>query len=199
MGVNATTFILSKKYTDETAAQFGGLKGAPCKIKSITKQNGQNIVTFEWTNDEGEIRSSTMYVEDGTPIYNWNAGDTYHYGDLVIYESNFYRCTVENSDFIFDSTHWAEIGSPDGNYDIVQSVDSLPPRFTAADRKMYYVINEFCFYLWDGSRWVNQKKFASYNEVGLVQIDEETLSIDENGVLSIRTITNEAIETLFEE
>lgn len=199
MGINATTYVLSKKYTDETAIQFGGLKGAPCKIKSITKQNGQNIVTFEWTNDDGEIRTSTMNVEDGTPIYSWTAGDTYHYGDLVIYESAFYRCTVENSDFIFDDTHWAEIGSPDGNYDIVQSVASLPPRFTAADRKMYYVINEYCFYLWNGSQWVNQKKFASYTEVGLAQIDKETLNIDENGVLSIRTITNDAIETLFRE
>ena len=58
-------FVLGKKYTDETAEEFGALKGAPCTIKSIEHTNKQNIVTFEWKNSTGEIRESTMVVEDG--------------------------------------------------------------------------------------------------------------------------------------
>lgn len=156
------TYALSKKYTDETAIQFGGLKGAPCKIKSITKQDGQNIIVFEWKNDEGETRESTLIVDDGTPIYTWTSGDTYHYGDLVIYESAFYRCIVENSDVTFDDTKWNEIGSPDGNYDIIQRRELLPARFTPADRKMYYSIEDGYFWLWNGSAWAAQETIGQY-------------------------------------
>lgn len=197
MSFSAVTYALSKKYTNETAAQFGGLKGASCTIDSIVKQHGQNIVTFKWENNEGETKYSEMTVDDGTPIYVWTAGTHYEYGDLAIYESAFYRCTTPNSDLVFDDTKWAEIGSPDGNYDIVQSASHLPPRFTAADRKMYYVIDEWCFYLWNGEKWLKQQKMATYLEAGAVLIDEETLSINENGALSVRTIPNNDIQNLF--
>lgn len=170
------TYALSKKYTDETAIEFGGLKGAPCTIKSIVKQNGQNIITFEWKNSEGETRESILIVDDGTPIYEWTAGDTYKYGDLVIYESAFYRCIIENSDTVFDDTKWNEIGSPDGNYDIVQSSSLLPPRFTPADKKMYYSINDKYFWLWDGTKWIAQKTtFDGHDFVG--DINSEDLGI----------------------
>ena len=154
--LNVPAYVLSKKYTNETAIQFGAVKGAPCKIKSVVKQNGQNIITFEWKNDAGDVRESTLTVDDGTPIYTWNSGDTYKYGDLVIYESCFYRCITENSDATFDPNKWNAIGSPDGKYDIVDSVDLLPTRFTSADRKMYYVLDEQTFYYWDGTEWVPQ-------------------------------------------
>ena len=150
-------YILAKSYTDETAIQFGGLKGANCTIKSIVKQDGRNIVTFEWKNDDGDTRESIMYVDDGTPIYVWESGNHYNYGDLVIHTSSFYRCIVENSDIVFDDTKWNEIGSPDGNYDIVETAALLPARFTAADRKMYYVINESRFHLWNGVKWLPQE------------------------------------------
>ncbi len=153
MGFSEVTYAVSKKYTDETASQFGGLKGAPCKVKSVVKSNGQNIVTLQWTNDIGETRESKVYIDDGTPIYTWESGYSYKYGDLVIYTSCFYRCITPNSDSVFDETKWNAIGSPDGNYDIVETKSLLPIRFTSADRKMYYVIDESAFYLWNGTEW----------------------------------------------
>lgn len=56
---------ISKQYTKDTVIGAGALKGAPCKIKSIEKINGQNKVTFEWDADDGTTRESTMYVNDG--------------------------------------------------------------------------------------------------------------------------------------
>ena len=162
--MNATqSYVLSKKYTDETAAEFGGLKGAPCTIKSVKHQNGRNIVTFEWKNSAGETRESEMIVYDGTPIYVWESGNHYEYGDLAIYESCFYRCITPNDDIVFDDTKWNEIGSPDGNYDIVQNSSLLPAVFTAADRKMYYSIEDEDFWLWNGLEWVRQKKLSQYD------------------------------------
>ena len=155
-------YAISKRYTDETAIQFGGLKGASCTIKSINHQNGRNIVIFEWVNDQGQTRESEMIVYDGTPIYVWESGNHYDYGDLAIYESCFYRCIAENEDIEFDATKWNEIGSPDGNYDIVQNSSMLPPIFTAADRKMYYSIEDENFWLWDGYEWHEQEKLSQY-------------------------------------
>lgn len=204
MGLSTVTYALAKNYTDETAAQFGGLKGAPCKVKSIVKQNGQSIITFEQKNDEGETRESYAYVNDGTPIYEWTSGDTYKYGDLAIYASCFYRCIRENSDVVFDDTKWNEIGSPDGNYDIVQTAQDLPPRFTSADRKMYYSIADGFFYLWDGNEQVAQHQ--NYNELSnkpkinnttingnlvtsdLNLVDNDTLEVDANEKIAVKAI-----------
>lgn len=148
------SYILSRKYTDMSIVGLGSIKGANCTIKDIVHQDGVNTVTFEWTGTDGTTKTREMSVYDGTPIYVWESGNTYHYGDLAIYESQFYRCIVENSDVTFDDTKWNEIGSPDGNYDIVQSKTLLPARFTAADRKLYFVIDECIFYLWDGYQWI---------------------------------------------
>lgn len=154
--MDVISYALSKRYTDDTVIGLGYLKGASCTIKSIVHQDGINTVTFEWTATDGTTRTSEMIVNDGTPIYVWESGNHYNYGDLVIYESAFYRCISENSDITFNHLHWNEIGSPDGNYDIVESSAELPVRFTAADRKMYYSIADGYFWLWDGTTWVDQ-------------------------------------------
>lgn len=157
MAIDAIAIAASKKYTDETVVGGGAIKGKNCTIKSIVHGDGINTVTFEWTLDDGTKKTSTMVVHDGTPIYEWTSGDTYHFGDLTIYASCFYRCITENSDIEFDDTKWNEIGSPDGNYDIVQNSTLLPARFTSADRKMYYSIADGLFWLWNGYDWVIQK------------------------------------------
>lgn len=148
------SYILSKKFTEDTAEEFGAVQGASCQIQSIVKSGDINTVTFMWVNYAGETRTSQMVVQDGTPIYVWESGTAYKYGDLVIYESAWYRCITPNSDIVFDATKWNEIGSADGNYDIVERTSYLPERFTAADRKMYFSIEDSIFYLWNGYEWV---------------------------------------------
>ncbi len=59
------TYAKSKTYTNETAEEFGGLKGANCTIKSITSISGGNRVTFEWKNTEGVTQEGTLDVMDG--------------------------------------------------------------------------------------------------------------------------------------
>lgn len=157
MGLSVVTYALSKKYTDDSLIGIGALKGAPCKVKSVVKEHGQNIITLSWKDDLDVEHETKVYINDGTPIYTWEPNYPYEYGDLVIYQAAFYRCTTPNSDPIFDDTKWAEIGSPDGNYDIVNTASDLPVRFTPADRKMYYVIDEGIFYLWNGLGWIPQK------------------------------------------
>ena len=41
----------------------------------------------------------------------WEAGQSYSVGDIVEYDSKFYRCTVANSDSAFNPSKWTEIDS----------------------------------------------------------------------------------------
>lgn len=158
MGMDKKILAVAKQYTDESIEGITGtLAGKNCIIESCTKANGRTTVIFKWTADNGDVKRTTMIVQDGTPIYEWTSGDHYEYGDLCIYASCFYRCITPNDDIIFDATKWNEIGSPDGNYDIVQNGELLPTIFTAADRKMYYSIEDGLFYLWNGLQWVLQR------------------------------------------
>lgn len=106
-------YAIAKNYVDKTLVGMGALKGAPCRVASVIKQDGQNIVTLEWTDADGNVSSSVMIVKDGTPIYEWVARNTYKPGDLAIYQSAFYRCTKENADPTFNPMKWEAIGSSD--------------------------------------------------------------------------------------
>lgn len=163
--MDIVTLALAKKFTKDSLNGLGALKGAPCRIKSITKANGVSVVTFEWEGLDGTIKTSDMSVEDGTPIYVWTAGNSYDYGDLVIYSAQFYRCVTTNSDSVWTEAHWNAIGTADGNFSITDTYSSLPARFTSADRKIYYVADEAMFYYWDGSQWIAQAKSITSNEI----------------------------------
>lgn len=56
---------LSRKYTDETVIGGGAIKGKNCTIKKIEQDGLDNIVTFEWTLDDGTIKTDTMRVPGG--------------------------------------------------------------------------------------------------------------------------------------
>lgn len=159
------TYALARKYTDQTVIGLGGLKGAPCTISSIVHQDGHNIVTFEWTGTDGSTQTTEMIVDDGTPIYPWTSGNHYEYGNLVIYESSFYKCITPNSDVSFDGSKWEKIGAADGSYDIVANSSMLPTRFTQTDRKLYYSIEDRFFWLWDGYRWEAQKNISQFDNM----------------------------------
>lgn len=174
--MDAVTYALCKGYVRKTIDGLGYLKGKNCTIESIVHQDGVNKVTFKWTGDSGAVETRVMEVYDGTPIYVWEAGNTYKYGDLAIYESAFYRCIVANSDSTFDDTKWNEIGSPDGNYDIVRNKDYLPSRFTAADKKLFFAYEEDCFYFWNGFTWTQKFKTDSeLNELSTNPVENRAI------------------------
>lgn len=160
-------WLLSKGYTDKSILGITGvLAGKNCTIKSAVHENGVTTIVFEWVADNGQTRETQIKINDGTPIYVYEPGTTYKYGDLVIYAAQWYRCTTEHvAGPELDPTKFEEIGSADGNYDIVESSADLPVRFTAADRKMYYSIADCAFWLWDGTQWELQTDSITEEEV----------------------------------
>ena len=42
------SYILSRAYVKKTVIGLGYLKGSPCTVESVVKQDGQNIITLKW-------------------------------------------------------------------------------------------------------------------------------------------------------
>ena len=54
-----------KTYVKNSIEGAGALEGAPCQIQSIVHDNGANVVTFLWKDNEGTDHTSVMTVPDG--------------------------------------------------------------------------------------------------------------------------------------
>lgn len=79
MGLSLLTLAMSQKYTNDSLAGVGAIKGSPCTIKEIVKENGINTITYEWTAEDGTKRTAVMTVEDGedgfAPIIRENSSN----------------------------------------------------------------------------------------------------------------------------
>ena len=58
-------YILARAYAKALVEGAGALKGAPCRIQSITPITGGNRITFAWETSEGETETDTLDVMDG--------------------------------------------------------------------------------------------------------------------------------------
>ena len=65
MGIDAKTYALSKKYTDDSIAGGGAIKGKNCTMDPITAIEGGHRATYRWTLDDGTEKSQSMDVMDG--------------------------------------------------------------------------------------------------------------------------------------
>lgn len=108
--------------------------------------------------------TSFVQIGGGSTISNWTAYTSYAVGDLVIKDAKIYQCAIANSDGTFIPSKWIAIGSADGNFSILDNdefdeehaSDYLPSGYGSDDRKMVWVVQTGTFWLWDGTRWVEQ-------------------------------------------
>ncbi|MBO7535757.1 MAG: hypothetical protein J6T34_01260 [Bacilli bacterium] len=63
--LNVEAYVLAKKYTDESIAGAGAIKGAPCQVDSIVSIPGGNRITLSWEDDYGITHSDSFDVMDG--------------------------------------------------------------------------------------------------------------------------------------
>jgi hypothetical protein len=62
--MDLVTLALAKKYTADTAEQFGAVKGANCTL-SVTEVTDGHQNTFTWKNDDDETQTTSYVVKDG--------------------------------------------------------------------------------------------------------------------------------------
>lgn len=65
MALDVLALRLGKKYTEETADEFGAVKGAPCTIKSKTAIEGGTRLVLGWENNSGEEQETTVDLMNG--------------------------------------------------------------------------------------------------------------------------------------
>ena len=70
------SYVLSRKYTNDSLIGLGALKGAACTISDITPIDGGNRITFEWEDNNGESHTDTLDVMDGEKGDKGDKGDT---------------------------------------------------------------------------------------------------------------------------
>ena len=181
MGLSAVTYALAKKYTDDTVIGLGGLKGAPCKVKSVIKNDGRSIVTLEWEDSTGGIYESYVYVNDG--ISTWISGRDYAINDIVIKDEILYACKTANSDIVFDESKWTIVSSGVGDYYIINTLSERPSTLSPTDRKIYYCIETNIFYLWNGTKWSDINTGIKIKELTQAEYDALPDSEKMNGTL----------------
>lgn len=65
MAIDVETLAAARTYTDDSLKGVGSVQGKNCTIQEITKEGTTNTVVFGWTDDEGNVSTSEMIVEDG--------------------------------------------------------------------------------------------------------------------------------------
>lgn len=58
-------YALSKKFTTDSIAGAGAIKGAPCEIQSTTPIEGGTRIVFQWEDTEGNVYTDSIDVMDG--------------------------------------------------------------------------------------------------------------------------------------
>ena len=69
------SYILSRKYTDNTVDGLGGIKGAPCTVKSVVDIDGGKRITLEWESNSGVKQTQSFDImdgEDGANTVEWS-------------------------------------------------------------------------------------------------------------------------------
>lgn len=87
VSAGSTCFILSTSetymlgnddmwYLVKTIGGSSGVDGKNCTIQSIVETEEGNLVTFEWTNNDGTVETATMIVENGVDGKDGAVGNT---------------------------------------------------------------------------------------------------------------------------
>lgn len=63
--MDIVSLALAKKFTQNTIDPLGNIKGAPCTIKEVVETDENSIITFEWTDTDGNKQTETITVKNG--------------------------------------------------------------------------------------------------------------------------------------
>lgn len=85
-------YVLARKYTDDTASQFGALKGASCQIQNVEYDTDDNtVITFKWENTAGQVQTTQVTVKRGanelTELKDIDI-DNLQVGDILVYDDS---------------------------------------------------------------------------------------------------------------
>ena len=108
--LDSETYGAARAYTEKSLLGLGALKGKNCTIKSIDYENGVNIVTFEWTADNGVKDTGQLRIKDGSFAEEWKSKGNYKEKQVVVKDGGLLQCLEDNNDEDFDPNKWNPLG-----------------------------------------------------------------------------------------
>lgn len=75
MSISKDTLAAARKYTNDSMAGAGAVKGAPCQIKSVVPTIGGSNVTYLWVDNDGNPHETVLFVKDGAKGDKGDKGD----------------------------------------------------------------------------------------------------------------------------
>lgn len=63
--MDIVSYILARKYTDQTVDGLGAVKGAPCTVDSVVDITGGKRITLGWESDSGVKQTQSFDIMDG--------------------------------------------------------------------------------------------------------------------------------------
>ena len=186
------TYILSKKYTNDSLDGIGAVKGAPCRISKIEPIEGGNKITFAWTSNSGVESASTLIVKDGEQGNGIAKVEKIKTVDLV----DTYRMTFDDgSTFEYEVANGGSSGS--GKIDIVK-VNGV--ELPVIDKTVDIEIPEYIY--------IGNTEPTDENVVLWVNPDESggagggsysgTSGIDIGGIKKNQTFNNATLQEMFD-
>ena len=145
------SFILSKRYTDETVVGGGAIKGKNCYVDSVTDIEGGQRVTFRWELEDGTVKYTTMDVMNGTNTQSTSMpkASSDYTGQVLQYvgstseqfvQGYFYIC-IEDATVNPHTYSWENILVQDKGADSIQ-VDKLPTASASELSKIYQYVGK---------------------------------------------------------
>jgi len=96
--VDITTYAILKKYINDSLIGIGALKGSPCEIDSITKEDGVTTITLKWTDTNGVDHFDSFDIMDGVSVIGATVDDTGNL-KLLLSDGTEIDCGRVNSQF----------------------------------------------------------------------------------------------------
>ena len=131
MAIDSKTLAAARKYTDQSVAGGGAIKGKNCVVDSIISITGGHRVTFKWTLDDGTVQTNYMDVMDGADgrgidsvnvdannhlIVTYDDGTNYDAGEIQVTGQTIQRNVLPTASASELGNIYQYIGATDANY-----------------------------------------------------------------------------------
>ena len=135
-----TSWIISKKYTEDTAEGMGAVQGKNCTVSTISDIRDEkgniigHVLEFRWTEDSGEVRTSQMRLMDGKDSFEQGYYD--EQADIFYYDREKQNPMIGDTDkmyltydteilYWFDGTGYSKMSGTKPEPIPTSSIDAL--------------------------------------------------------------------------
>lgn len=198
--MDVASWILSKKYTDQSIEGISGvLAGKNCTISDVSKTGLVTTITFQWTADNGDTRTTQIQVNDGeTPSISVTPTSD---GHTVTFETSAQTETFDVKDGIsvsnvtINSAKHLIITLSNGSTIDAGKIETVTELSELTDVELANLADkEVLTYDATSGKWVNKELDIAVNIVDLKDVD--TTNLVDGSILKYNSTTGKFTSVL---